>query len=190
MWRFFRHTKHPNSFACWVVTIIQQKKIPGDCWSMGSSQNLSKLTIPESIILGVIKTSKTTINSSKDPFVMQSVVSIRLPIWVYEFFVRRYSFLLDKPDWSPPVFAGFILGTFFCDLTHYTTHHVCMKKGYLKTVRQQPIHHHFQTPDQGFGVTSPVWDFVFYTMPGRRKPVLTKKNALWLLISEGHLCVR
>jgi sterol desaturase/sphingolipid hydroxylase (fatty acid hydroxylase superfamily) len=32
-------------------------------------------------------------------------------------------------------------------------------------VRQHHMHHHFQTPDKRYGVSSPLWDYVFGTMP-------------------------
>jgi sterol desaturase/sphingolipid hydroxylase (fatty acid hydroxylase superfamily) len=32
-------------------------------------------------------------------------------------------------------------------------------------VRQQHMHHHFKTPNKRFGVSSPLWDYVFGTMP-------------------------
>jgi sterol desaturase/sphingolipid hydroxylase (fatty acid hydroxylase superfamily) len=50
-------------------------------------------------------------------------------------------------------------------MIHYGTHHIQMRKGYFRMVRQQHMHHHFQTPNKRFGVSSPLWDYVFGTMP-------------------------
>ena len=50
---------------------------------------------------------------------------------------------------------------YFYDMTHYVTHHTPMKKGYFRTFRQHHMHHHFQTPNQLFGVTGPMWYIVY-----------------------------
>ena len=102
----------------------------------------------------------------KTRLVMPPVVSIPLALVFFGLFWVLFIALLGIPTWFSPVFAGFILGYIFYDMTHYATHHFRMKKGYFRMVRQHHMHHHFQTPEQRFGVTSPVWDIVFRTLPG------------------------
>lgn len=101
----------------------------------------------------------------KTRLVMPPVVSIPMALIFYGFFWILFSYLLSSAAWFSPVFAGFILGYIFYDMTHYATHHFRMKKGYFRRVRQHHMHHHFQTPEQRFGVSSPVWDNVFGTLP-------------------------
>lgn len=101
----------------------------------------------------------------KTRLVMPPAVSIPLAAIFYGLFFVLFNWLLNIPNWITPVFAGFILGYVFYDMTHYATHHSSMRKGYFRTVRQQHMHHHFKTPNQRFGVTSPVWDVVFGTLP-------------------------
>lgn len=104
----------------------------------------------------------------KTRLVMPPAVSIPLAGLFFGLFYLLFSVILSVPSWLAPVFAGFILGYVLYDMTHYSTHHISMKKGYFRQVRVHHMHHHFQTPEQRFGVTSPIWDYVFGTMPVKR----------------------
>lgn len=101
----------------------------------------------------------------KTRLVMPPVVSIPLAFLFYGIFSLIFITLLKAPVWLPSIFAGFILGYIAYDMIHYSTHHARMKKGYFRMLRQHHMHHHFQTPDKRFGVSSPLWDYVFGTMP-------------------------
>ncbi len=101
----------------------------------------------------------------KTRLVMPPAVSIPLALLFYGFFYLTIGFIFGDVRWVSPVFAGFLVGYLLYDMTHYSTHHIPMKKGYLRLVRQQHMYHHFQTPNKRFGVTTPVWDYVFGTMP-------------------------
>lgn len=104
----------------------------------------------------------------KSRLVMPPAVSVPLALVFYGIFHLVFSVVLTNPGWVSPVFAGFILGYILYDMTHYSTHHIPMKKGYFRMVRQQHMHHHFKTPNQRFGVTTPFWDYVFGTMPEKQ----------------------
>jgi hemerythrin len=43
-------------------------------------------------------------------------------------------------------------------MAQYSAHHFSMRKGYLRMVRQQNLHHHFKTHNQRLGATSSLWD--------------------------------
>jgi sterol desaturase/sphingolipid hydroxylase (fatty acid hydroxylase superfamily) len=101
----------------------------------------------------------------KTRLVMPPAVSIPLALIFYGLFFLIFGILLGIPVWISPIFAGFILGYITYDMMHYSTHHFPMRKGYFRMVRQQHMHHHFQTPDQRYGVSNPLWDYVFGTMP-------------------------
>ena len=101
----------------------------------------------------------------KTRLVMPPAVSIPLALLFYGLFSLIFRILLNVPLWLSPVFAGFILGYIAYDMIHYGTHHIQMRRGYFRMVRQQHMHHHFQTPDKRFGVSSPLWDYAFGTMP-------------------------
>ncbi len=68
-----------------------------------------------------------------------------------------------------PAFAGFIVGYLTYDYTHYFLHHMVPKSQLGKRLREQHMRHHFQDHRFGYGVSSPLWDHVFRTSPGRRK---------------------
>jgi dihydroceramide fatty acyl 2-hydroxylase len=68
-----------------------------------------------------------------------------------------------------PVFSGFLFGYLIYDYTHYYVHHYVPKSDLGKRLREQHMRHHFQDHRFGFGVSSPIWDVVFRTLPRRRR---------------------
>ena len=68
-----------------------------------------------------------------------------------------------------PLFAGFLIGYLMYDYTHYYLHHVVPKSKLGKRLREQHMRHHFQDHRYGFGVSSPLWDVVFRTLPRTRR---------------------
>lgn len=68
-----------------------------------------------------------------------------------------------------PLFSGFILGYLIYDYTHYYVHHFTPRSKLGKRLREQHMRHHFQDHHFGFGVSSPVWDAVFGTLPTQRR---------------------
>jgi dihydroceramide fatty acyl 2-hydroxylase len=67
-----------------------------------------------------------------------------------------------------PIFAGFIAGYLLYDYTHYHLHHRVPRTKAGKRLREQHMRHHFQDHRYGYGVSSPLWDAVFRTLPSRR----------------------
>ena len=96
---------------------------------------------------------------------MPPVLSIPLAAVFYGLLYGVVGRLGGLPHWVAPLFAGFSLGYLIYDLTHYATHHFAMRSGYLKYLRRYHMMHHFKTPNARFGVSSPVWDKVFGTLP-------------------------
>jgi sterol desaturase/sphingolipid hydroxylase (fatty acid hydroxylase superfamily) len=68
-----------------------------------------------------------------------------------------------------PLFAGFLIGYLFYDYMHYYLHHFVPKSQLGKRLREQHMRHHFQDHRYGFGVSSPLWDVVFRTLPRTRR---------------------
>jgi sterol desaturase/sphingolipid hydroxylase (fatty acid hydroxylase superfamily) len=101
----------------------------------------------------------------KTRLVMPPVVSVPLSFLFYGLCYLILGVLLGAPQWIAPVFAGLVTGYLIYDLTHYATHHFPMRWGFLKFLRRYHMLHHFKTPEQRFGVSSPLWDIVFRTMP-------------------------
>ena len=68
-----------------------------------------------------------------------------------------------------PMFAGFLIGYLTYDYMHYYLHHFVPKSQRGKALREQHMRHHFQDHRYGFGVSSPLWDIVFRTLPRTRR---------------------
>jgi len=62
-------------------------------------------------------------------------------------------------------FAGGLAGYVMYDTMHYFFHHgtVCDNNSYLKWMRSRHFRHHYVCPDKNFGVSFPMWDYVFGT---------------------------
>lgn len=99
----------------------------------------------------------------KTRLVMPPVVSIPLALLFYGFYDLLFSKLLAAPFLTASVFSGFIIGYLIYDITHYATHHWPMRRGFLKALKRHHMRHHYKTPNQRFGVSSPLWDYIFGT---------------------------
>ncbi len=101
----------------------------------------------------------------KTRLVMPPVVSIPMAavfIVLFNLILGRW---LGVPHWVGPVISGFTVGYLTYDLTHYATHHFPMRSPVAKYLKRYHMQHHYKTPDQRFGVSSPLWDIVFRTKP-------------------------
>lgn len=67
-------------------------------------------------------------------------------------------------DWyvATMVFSGGIFGYICYDLTHYFLHHKNLP-AYWRSLKKYHLQHHFADFENGFGVTSKFWDWVFNT---------------------------
>ena len=63
------------------------------------------------------------------------------------------------------VFAGFGFGYLAYDMIHYATHHLVFDNRAFKYLRKYHLEHHFKHEPTRYGVTSPIWDYVFGTAP-------------------------
>src|SRR5437870_5384826 len=95
--------------------------------------------------------------SDASRLVMPPVISVPLAILFYVLFVLVFG------RFSPPMFAGFICGYVCYDMIHYATHHRAMKAGIWQRVKQYHLCHHYKDDHAGYGVSSPLWDYVFRT---------------------------
>lgn len=104
----------------------------------------------------------------KTRLVMPPILSIPLAILFFLFFKMLVGTILGAPLWVAPLFAGFVTGYVTYDMMHYAEHHLSMKWGFLKFVKRYHLLHHYKTPEHRFGVSSPLWDYVFGTKPKGR----------------------
>lgn len=89
--------------------------------------------------------------------VMPPSISIPLAIvfWVL--------FALTFGRFAPPISAGFGFGYVCYDSIHYAIHHFAMKRGVWSWLKQYHLRHHYKDDHAGYGVSSPLWDYVFRT---------------------------
>ncbi len=64
---------------------------------------------------------------------------------------------------APAFMAGFVTGYLVYDIGHYAVHHFPIKGGIWGYLREHHMRHHFKSPNAGYGVSSPLWDYVFGT---------------------------
>ena len=94
--------------------------------------------------------------------VMPPVVSLPLAVIFYALFVVLFG------RFAPAVFAGLLAGYLFYDTVHYATHHFAMKGGVWLWLKKYHLRHHYQDDEIGYGVSSPLWDYVFRTRSSPR----------------------
>ncbi|KAH7661091.1 Sphingolipid fatty acid hydroxylase protein [Dioscorea alata] len=73
--------------------------------------------------------------------------------------------LISTPSTTPAIFAGGLLGYVMYDCTHYYLHHGQPAKDPARGLKRYHLNHHFRIQNKGFGITSPLWDHIFGTLP-------------------------
>ncbi len=99
--------------------------------------------------------------SDKDRLVMPLLTSIPLAVIFYSLFTVTMGVA------AGPFFAGFVVGYLFYDGSHYYVHHFIPTGRWGKFLRRPHMTHHHADHDGGFGVSTPLWDLVFRTMPAK-----------------------
>lgn len=102
--------------------------------------------------------------NDKDRLVMPLGFSLPLGIVFYVL----YQWVLGVRT-GEPFYAGFVLGYLIYDGSHYAIHHFAMRTRLLRMVKKHHMAHHHADHDGGFGVSSPLWDAIFRTMPEPKK---------------------
>ncbi len=97
--------------------------------------------------------------------VMPPALSIPLGLAFFGLFV-----LLFGTPAGYPLYAGLLIGYLAYDYMHYHLHHHTPRTKLGKRLREQHMRHHFQDHRYGFGVSTPLWDAVFRTLPRTRRP--------------------
>jgi sterol desaturase/sphingolipid hydroxylase (fatty acid hydroxylase superfamily) len=95
--------------------------------------------------------------------VMPLLVSVPLATLFY--FGFRYAFGV----YHFGVFSGFVLGYVSYDTIHYATHHLKMKGKIGAFLKTYHLKHHYGDEHTAYGVSNPLWDYVFSTVPDRLK---------------------
>lgn len=94
-----------------------------------------------------------------DRLVMPLLTSVPLAVIFYTLFY----FVFGGQRLAEPFFAGFAIGYLIYDGTHYALHHFKLGSRIGKALKRHHMLHHHHAG--GYGVSSPLWDVVFQTMP-------------------------
>jgi len=86
--------------------------------------------------------------------------SVSIPLATAFFFLWR---AILPVEILPTFFSAFILGYLIYDMIHYAIHHVQIKNKLWMKLQEHHLKHHFKDPDNGFGVSSDLWDRVIGT---------------------------
>jgi dihydroceramide fatty acyl 2-hydroxylase len=71
---------------------------------------------------------------------------------------------------------GLVAGYFCYEYLHFLAHHGRSRLPLFRYLKKYHLLHHYRTPDQRFGVTSPVFDLLFGTFRPVRDPVRSKNK--------------
>ena len=99
----------------------------------------------------------------KTRLVMPLPVSLPMAFALYALMYLVVAIVMRVPEWVGPLMSGFLIGYLMYDLTHYATHHWAMRSGAGKFLKRYHMQHHYKDPQSRFGVSSPIWDYVFRT---------------------------
>jgi sterol desaturase/sphingolipid hydroxylase (fatty acid hydroxylase superfamily) len=101
----------------------------------------------------------------KTRLVLPPAFSVPLAVIFCGLFYLVITVVLGAGHWLLPVFAGFLTGYITYDLIHYATHHAPVRGRVWKYLKKHHMYHHFKTPNDRYGVSSPLWDYVYGTLP-------------------------
>lgn len=107
----------------------------------------------------------------KTRLVMPLLISVPLALFFY------YLFWAALAPYHNALFAGLVAGYVAYDCLHYAYHHFAMKGKVPAFLKIYHLKHHYSDPNNGFGVSNPIWDYVFGTVP---KEVSQKSKKQWL----------
>ncbi|MCU0331435.1 MAG: sterol desaturase family protein [Candidatus Kapabacteria bacterium] len=104
--------------------------------------------------------------------VMPLLVSVPLAL----LFFLVFQAVVAPYHWA--LFGGFIAGYVAYDSIHYATHHWTMTGKVGRFLKEYHMKHHYVDDHTAYGVSNPLWDYVFGTVPewARRRATQTKGN--------------
>ena len=100
-----------------------------------------------------------------DPDRIVARLSFSLPIAVALFV--GLSLVLWSVASGALVFAGVAVGYLSYEVIHFSIHRVALVRRLVRPLASHHLHHHYADASRCFGVTTPLWDWVFRT--GRRE---------------------
>jgi sterol desaturase/sphingolipid hydroxylase (fatty acid hydroxylase superfamily) len=84
--------------------------------------------------------------------------------------ILYFTFKLIIPAPYMLTFMGWFLIGYLCyDYIHYATHHFPMTSKVGRYLRKYHLQHHFANEESKYGVSNPLWDYIFNTVDGPKK---------------------
>jgi sterol desaturase/sphingolipid hydroxylase (fatty acid hydroxylase superfamily) len=111
--------------------------------------------------------------NDRDRLVMPLLTSVPLGVLYYLALIAAFG-----AQHGHAVFAGFAVGYLMYDGTHFALHHFKQTSRIGKWLKRHHMLHHHADHSGGFGVSTPLWDYVFRTMPEVKKLDATRKAAV------------
>ena len=99
----------------------------------------------------------------KQRLAMPPLVSILLGT----LFLLLFKLVLDQYSFS--FLAGFVIGYASYLLVHYSVHIFRPPNNFMKALWTNHAIHHYGDENILFGVSSPIWDYVFRTLPEKKE---------------------
>lgn len=99
---------------------------------------------------------------------MPPPVSIPLAALFFGLFFLIAGVVFGAPHWTPALFAGYVAGYLAYSSFHFGMHQWKVNWRWFVYIRRHHMLHHGSQHDYRFGVSSPLWDYVFGTMPPKR----------------------
>lgn len=100
----------------------------------------------------------------REPFASSRVTMPVLPAAL--FFVVAYlglNFVIPERYFSS-IFGAYILGYALYESLHFAIHRLDLDLPFIRYMRRHHMAHHLGGPQQKFGLTTPIWDYVFGTL--------------------------
>ena len=97
---------------------------------------------------------------------------ISIPLAILHYFAFNFIF---GDNYFLAVFSGYLIGYVLYDTVHFATHHWKMTSPLGKFLKEYHLKHHYIDPDTAYGVSNPMWDYVFFTVPVKEKAVEPKE---------------
>lgn len=107
--------------------------------------------------------------------VMPLLVSVPLALLFYAVFKTLFGI------YHLNIFSGFIFGYVSYDSIHYATHHLDMKGKIGKFLKTYHLRHHYSDDHTAYGVSNPLWDYIFGTVPHQVKE---RKNSKPIIVGK------
>jgi len=89
------------------------------------------------------------------------VMPLSVGVPLASLFYVLYTFLFYP--YQNALFSGFLFGYIIYDNMHFAIHHFPMNNKILRWIKANHLNHHYVNHDQSFGVSTPIWDYIFRT---------------------------